>query len=337
MPRLHYDPANDYYALLGLTPRATPAQVQRAFHRLAKEVHPDRNPEDQGRATARFQALNEAYHVLDDPDLRREYDRLRWPHLRFEPEAASGEAWAGYQRTASEGSGSSYSGPHSGTYSGSHGGTHSGTHIDDEWFRQARWEYNNWVRSSPPPPAPTLRTSRAGLSLLALLRGPFGWVYLLLTVTILFMPLIYLAITGWAEQAQTWLHPSVPTAGAATCTALDAIITVPREGARVPTRFEVLGSASPPDLAEYRLELAPLAVPDSPADSDLATARAAIVVPAWVLLAPPAHTPVAAGVLAANVDLAGRAPGVYVLRLSVSLIGGRTLPPCERQIRYDPR
>ena len=113
MPRLHYDPANDYYALLGLTPRATPAQVQRAFHRLAKEVHPDRNPEDQGRATARFQALNEAYHVLDDPDLRREYDRLRWPHLRFEPEAASGEAWAGYQRTASEGSGS-YSGPHSG-------------------------------------------------------------------------------------------------------------------------------------------------------------------------------------------------------------------------------
>ena len=324
MPRLHYDPANDYYALLGLTPRATPVQVQRAFHRLAKEVHPDRNPEDQGRATARFQALNEAYHVLDDPDLRREYDRLRWPHLRFEPESASGEAWASYRQPASESS-------------APHGGPHSGTRIDDEWFRRARWEYNNWVRSAPPPPAPARPTNRAGLSLLSLLRGPFGWVYLLLTVTILLMPLIYLVITGWAEQAQTWLHPSVPTAGAATCTALDAIITVPREGARVPTRFDVLGSASPPDLAEYRLELAPLAVPDSPADSDLATARAAIIVPAWALLAPPAHTPVAAGVLAADVDLAGRAPGVYVLRLSVSLIGGRTLPPCEHQIRYDPR
>ena len=243
MPRLSYDPANDYYTLLGLTPRATPDQVQRAFRRLAKEVHPDRNPEDQGRATARFQALNEAYHVLDDPDLRREYDRLRWPHLRFEPAPASGEAWASYSRTAES----------------------SGPRIDDEWFRRARWEYNNWVRSAPPP-TPARPSNRAGLSLLALLRGPFGWVYLMLTVTILFMPLIYLVITGWAEQAQAWLHPSVPPAGAATCTALDALITVPREGARVPTRFDVLGSASPPDLAEYRLELAPLAVPNSPAE-----------------------------------------------------------------------
>lgn len=316
MPRLRYDPANDYYALLGLTPRATPAQIQQAFHRLAKEVHPDRNPHDQAQATARFQALNEAYHVLDDPDLRQEYDRLRWPHMRFEAGARSGDAWpdaggAGREKASATGA----------------------TRIDEEWFRQARWEYNHWVRRSPPPPpAPSKRAS--SLSLLGLLRGPFGWVYLLLTVTILLMPLFYLVITNWVEQTEAWLRQAGPTSAPPACLAPDAIITAPQEGASVPARFDVLGSAAPPGFAEYRLELATVANPLPPEDSDLATAQAVLAAPAWALLAPPAQTPVEAGVLAANVDLAGRAPGVYVLRLSVRLADGRMLPPCERKIRY---
>lgn len=320
MPRLRYDPSNDYYALLGLTPRATPSQIQRAFHRLAKEVHPDRHPDDQAWATARFQALNEAYHVLDDPDLRREYDRLRWPHARFEPSpassAAAGEAWAGYR--AAEAASESGSG-----------------RIDEEWFRRARWEYTNWVRTSPPPPAPVPPRNHPGLSLLALLRGPFGWVYLLLVVTILLMPLIYLLVTGWMEQTTAWLHQPNPTAlPESACPRPDVLITTPLDGEWVATRFDVLGSAAPLGFAEYRLELAP-AIPAE--DAQLATAQAAIAAPSWALLAPPARIPIKAGVLATGVDLAGRASGPYVLRLTVRLTNGDTLPPCERVIRYESR
>jgi curved DNA-binding protein CbpA len=83
MPRLRYDSTNDYYALLGLPPGASAAEIQQAFHRLAKQIHPDRNPERSAWATERFQALNEAYHVLGDPELRREYDRQRWPHAPY--------------------------------------------------------------------------------------------------------------------------------------------------------------------------------------------------------------------------------------------------------------
>jgi hypothetical protein len=253
--------------------------------------------------------------VLDDPDLRHEYDRLRWPHVRFEPAPRARETWPGYGGTVHE--------PGS-------------PRIDEEWFRRARWEYESWVRRSPPPPpAPVRRAS--SLSLVGLLRGPFGRVYLLLAVTILLMPLIYLVITNWVEQTGAWLHQIDPTAAPPACVAPDAIITAPQDGASVPARFDVLGSAAPPGFAEYRLELAAVSASPQPENADLATAQAAIAAPAWALLIPPAHTPVEGGVLATHVDLAGRAPGVYVLRLSVSLADGRLLPPCEREIHYDSR
>ena len=76
MARLDYNPANDYYVLLGVDSDADSATVQRAYRQKAKEYHPDLNPGED--AKEKFQRLNEAYNVLNDAELRSQYDGLRW-------------------------------------------------------------------------------------------------------------------------------------------------------------------------------------------------------------------------------------------------------------------
>lgn len=60
----------DHYAVLGVSRNASPGEIKRAYREQAKRWHPDRP----GGDTARFQRIGEAYRVLSDPDLRREYD-----------------------------------------------------------------------------------------------------------------------------------------------------------------------------------------------------------------------------------------------------------------------
>src|SRR5258708_33939356 len=68
----------DYYKILGLTRAATPAEVKKAYRRLAFQHHPDRNPGDP-QAAARFIEVAEAYETLADPERRRAYDRSYQP------------------------------------------------------------------------------------------------------------------------------------------------------------------------------------------------------------------------------------------------------------------
>jgi DnaJ-domain-containing protein 1 len=70
--RVHSD-IKGYYRRLGLAPGASLEQIKRSYRSLAKDLHPDRHPDDP-TATARFQALNEAYAVLSDPQTRAGYD-----------------------------------------------------------------------------------------------------------------------------------------------------------------------------------------------------------------------------------------------------------------------
>jgi curved DNA-binding protein CbpA len=65
-----------YYAYLGVAPWATADQIRAAFHRCAKQCHPDLNPGPQ--AKARFQAINEAYRTLSNPSQRAAYDSSWW-------------------------------------------------------------------------------------------------------------------------------------------------------------------------------------------------------------------------------------------------------------------
>ncbi len=64
----------DYYDVLGVPRGATADEVKSAYRKLAKEYHPDCNPDNRAEAEEKFKELSEAYEVLADVDKRRMYD-----------------------------------------------------------------------------------------------------------------------------------------------------------------------------------------------------------------------------------------------------------------------
>jgi curved DNA-binding protein len=65
----------DYYKILGVERKASEEEIRKAYRDLAKQYHPDRNP-DNKQAEERFKEINEAYQVLSDPQKRSVYDRV---------------------------------------------------------------------------------------------------------------------------------------------------------------------------------------------------------------------------------------------------------------------
>ena len=66
----------DFYKVLGVSKDASAADIKKAYRKLARDLHPDKNPDDK-KAEDRFKAVSEAYSVVGDEDKRKEYDEAR--------------------------------------------------------------------------------------------------------------------------------------------------------------------------------------------------------------------------------------------------------------------
>src|SRR4051812_49478903 len=64
----------DPYSVLGVERKASADEIKKAYRKLARQYHPDRNPGDES-AEERFKEIQSAYDIVGDPDKRKQYDR----------------------------------------------------------------------------------------------------------------------------------------------------------------------------------------------------------------------------------------------------------------------
>ena len=82
-------PRPDYYKILGVGKNASDEEIKKAYRKLARQYHPDRNQGNK-QAEERFKEISQAHDVLSDPDKRKAYDRGTGPFGGFAGGAGSG-------------------------------------------------------------------------------------------------------------------------------------------------------------------------------------------------------------------------------------------------------
>lgn len=85
----------DYYEVLGLQKGASDADIKKAYRKLAKQYHPDLNP-DNPEAAEKFKEVNEANEVLSDPDKRAKYDQFGFAGVDPNYGAGQGGGFGGF-------------------------------------------------------------------------------------------------------------------------------------------------------------------------------------------------------------------------------------------------
>ena len=85
----------DYYEVLGVEKSATPDDIKKAYRKLAKQYHPDLNPNNK-EAEAKFKEVNEAYEILSDAEKKEKYDRFGFAGVDPSYAAEHGGGFGGF-------------------------------------------------------------------------------------------------------------------------------------------------------------------------------------------------------------------------------------------------
>jgi len=88
----------DFYAILGVSKDASEEEIKKAYRKLARQYHPDKNPGDEA-AEQKFKDVSEANTVLSDPEQREQYDAIRamGSGARFSGSPAGGGGGGGFE------------------------------------------------------------------------------------------------------------------------------------------------------------------------------------------------------------------------------------------------
>lgn len=336
-----YDPARDYYLILGIDTHVTDDELRLAYRQRVRKVHPDRNPDRREWATEQIKLLNEAYAVLRDPAQRREYNRLRWPHIPHEPPHTR----------------STYRSPYrSARYDSAR-----------PWWEQAAAQ--RAARSTPGTAASSAGQSATisprlsqwlsarGLDrfestlvgLVGLWRSPYSGLLTVLSVVLALnvAAIIYFVMvpadgSGLLASIQEWLSANggeevampmtaTPERLYLNCPDSSVQIVAPVEYAQVGDAFSVVGTVDHPQLWNYAIELGYLGETPPPHSNLPETWR--------IVRPPPANqstreSVVIDGPLAGPITLSGERSGYYVLRLRVILQDQSALPLCDVVIQH---
>jgi len=135
----------DYYKILGVDRNIPQKDVRAAYRKRAKLFHPDLHPNDP-KAKAKFQALNEAYEVIGDPDKRAKYDQYgeKWR------EADAFQGSAGGFGGGGAGGGNPFGGFDFSQFSGSGGGGFS-SFFQDLFGGRSQGRTMHWGSAAPRP------------------------------------------------------------------------------------------------------------------------------------------------------------------------------------------